>query len=546
MIMQPFNSQIYDSAGIRKLEDAWFAAHPNQSLMLRAAQAATDYVMSLNRAHQTHFTILIGPGNNGADALCVAALLRKTAKQITLVMVGQHTPSAPDAQAAMSELSDAVCIRSVDGLSELVPSDTCFIDGLFGIGLSRPPANEYAQLIRWVNEHRRANRRSGCVTLSLDTPSGLDCDNGFAHSPCIEADHTITFIAMKPGLLTGDAAALTGRITLADLSVIDDLASMPETLQDSVGDSNARINQPNTWRFSAPTRSATAHKGTMGTLGVVGGSSGMAGAVILAARAGLRLGAGKVFVGALDGRMPAYDTQTPELMLRDWRGLANDENLTALIVGCGLGLTGDSVAALAHCLDKKGIIAERRTVLLDADALTLIATSDLLAKAVSELKQPVILTPHPGEAARLAGVSTATIQRDRLHHAKLLAKRFNAIVVLKGAGTVVASPLLDEPTVINTTGNAALAQGGTGDVLAGIIGALAARGMRALHAAQLGVYLHGQAADDYVAAGFTNGRAEGMIASDIAPLAATALARLAHNFNASETSNPHARASYET
>jgi hydroxyethylthiazole kinase-like uncharacterized protein yjeF len=249
------------------------------------------------------------------------------------------------------------------------------------------------------------------------------------------------------------------------------------------------------------------HKGTFGTLGIIGGNDGLVGAAILAGRAAVHLGAGKVWVGLAANERPAVDWVQPELMLRCAREVLESKP-DALIVGPGLGTDANSRTLLAQAL------AHACPVVVDADALNLISTDATLADAAAARSAPTVITPHPTEAARLAASKTEAVQSDRLQAASALAARFNASVVLKGAGSVIAHA--DGDWSINASGNVALASGGTGDVLAGMLGALLAQGVPVKQALELAVCLHGAAADALVAAGVGP---VGVTASDLLPAA---------------------------
>ena len=277
------------------------------------------------------------------------------------------------------------------------------------------------------------------------------------------------------------------------------------------------LNTPARFAAALPARAFASHKGTFGSLAVLGGDTGMCGAPILAARAALYAGAGKVHVGFLGAGAPPYDPPFPELMLHPADGLDLGA-MTAIAAGCGLG-TREAAATLV-----RDVLAHDAATLLDADALNLVATHADLATAVATRGargNPCVLTPHPLEAARLLGSDTATIQRDRVAAAQALAIRYAAHVVLKGSGTVIAAP--DGRVTINPTGNAALATGGTGDVLGGLIGALLAQRVAPYEAALAGVYLHGLAADTLTAHG--TGPA-GLTAGELAPMVRTLINRL--------------------
>jgi hydroxyethylthiazole kinase-like uncharacterized protein yjeF len=242
-----------------------------------------------------------------------------------------------------------------------------------------------------------------------------------------------------------------------------------------------------------PPRARNSHKGSNGSVGIIGGASGMVGAALLAGRAAYRLGAGRVYLGSVDGTAPSVDTLQPELMLRHADEVLKLDHLNCLAVGPGLGQSPDAAHYLRRALDAQ------LPLVVDADALNLIAAIPALAQRLSARSAPTLLTPHPAEAARLLAVSTADVQRDRIGAAESLAQKFSAHVVLKGAGSVCASP--GAPWRINTSGNPGMASAGMGDVLTGIIAALLAQGADAPRALDAGVWLHGAAADACVAEG---------------------------------------------
>ncbi|HZQ61036.1 MAG TPA: NAD(P)H-hydrate dehydratase, partial [Casimicrobiaceae bacterium] len=322
--------------------------------------------------------------------------------------------------------------------------------------------------------------------LALDVPSGLDADTGLAKGPVIRARATSTFIAAKPGLLTGDGPDLCGALHVHDLelgALVDEIAtgraldwpalaaSLPEPLQ------RKRVN---------------VHKGIFGTLGIIGGAPGMTGAPLLAARAALRVGAGRVRVGFAAEHHPAVDFGAPELMLRNAAAVL-DAGADVLIVGPGLG-TDDRTATLMH-----DALGRDVPLVLDADALNCIARNPDMRALVRARSAPKILTPHPAEAARLLGTDTRTVQSDRLKASLAIASELDAHVVLKGAGSVLATP--EGAWDINRTGNAGLSAAGSGDVLSGFAGALLAQGLDARTALRYAVALHGAAADALVARG---------------------------------------------
>jgi hydroxyethylthiazole kinase-like uncharacterized protein yjeF len=321
--------------------------------------------------------------------------------------------------------------------------------------------------------------------LALDVPSGLDADTGQVvggtdDNLAVTATHTITFIGNKPGLYTGDGRDHAGEVRVASLG-IEQKHFVP---------SHAQLNGPDLFEFDLSTarRAHNSHKGSFGDVAVLGGARGMAGAPILAARGALYLGAGRVFVASL-AALPPYDGVHPELMLRDAAGF--EFTGRTIVAGPGMGDSPEATLLLAK------VLAVRGPMVLDADALNCIACSaDLQSLLTQRAVAPTVLTPHPLEAARLLGVTSQIVQADRLAAARELAARFQSIVVLKGSGTVIARP--DGDVAVNTTGNPGLATAGTGDVLAGMCGALLAQGWDAAEAATGAVWLHGAAADALV------------------------------------------------
>ncbi len=464
---------IYCLADLRTLE-ASAAQHP---LMQRAGLAAAEVARDLLAGRPSRVLVLAGPGNNGGDAFVVAHWLRSWFFEVVVAFRGDAAKLASDAAMAHGNWV-AGGGKTVNDWSDAARWGLV-VDGLFGIGLTRAVEGEYA---RWIE---RANCADAPV-LALDVPSGLDAETGVAHGATIYADATATFIALKPGLLTADGPDHCGAISVHTLDL---------DAQSVVPASGERL----TWRPLAAALPPTllrarqnVHKGSFGTLAVVGGSDGMVGAAILAGRSALHLGAGKVWVGLAAQAAPAVDWGQPELMLRFAEDVLADAP-DAVVVGPGLGKHTHARDLLALAL------ARDVPVVLDADALNLVAGDTALAAAVAARRAATAITPHPAEAARLAGASTSAIQADRLGAALALASRFNAATVLKGAGSVLAFP--DGTWAINASGNAGLASGGTGDVLAGMLGALLAQGLPVKEALKLAVCLHGAAADTLVAGG---------------------------------------------
>ena len=475
-------ADLFDIAATRRIEQAAAAALPGHALMQRAGLAVARLAMAL-APHARTIWVACGPGNNGGDGFEAAAQLRHRGFFPVVTFLGDEHRLPPDAKASLQRARDAgVTFSSTPpSIYELA------IDALLGIGSTRPPEGAMAE---WL-----AKMHAGAQpVLSVDVPSGLNADTGTLPAG---ADHALasprtclTFLTLKPGLFTAQGRDAAGTVWFDDLgcSAFKDTPS-------------ARL----AGTPPAQQRTHASHKGSYGDVAVVGGASGMAGAALLAGSAALHAGAGRVFVGLLDASAAPVDISQPEMMLRDAHAL----DLSAMTAVCGCG-GGDAVRELLP-----RVLSTAAALVLDADALNAIASDDALqAQLVSRGKSgsPTVITPHPLEAARLLGCSAAEVQVDRLAAARRLAVRFGVVVVLKGSGTVIAAAGTSPP-VINTTGNARLATAGTGDVLAGMIGAALAMRRPAFDAVCEAVWRHGHIADTWPA--------------DAAPLTAGTLARRA-------------------
>lgn len=447
---------LYSVTQIRAIEEAAMASLPPGGLMQRAGAAAAEWALALIQEVRP-VLVLAGPGNNGGDALEVAANLRDAGVEVTVFYLPGRAPSPGTAAALERCQMDGVTF--VDAIPDVAWA--LVVDGLFGIGITRDLAVALPVFT--------------CPVLALDVPSGLDADTGVAHAGAVRATHTLTFIGDKPGLHTGDGRDHAGIVRVASLDIDPALLPAPE----------AALVTPASFGMHLARRRANSHKGTFGDVAIVGGAEGMAGAAILAARAALFSGAGRVFVAALDARL-SLDAQHPEIMFRPAASFAMEQR--TLVVGPGMGDGGRNLLAKA--------IAGDAPLVLDADALNLLALEPGLQEAVRTRGKMAILTPHPLEAARLLGVTAKVVQADRLAAARELAARCGAVVVLKGSGTVIADPR--GQVAINPTGNAGLATGGSGDVLSGLSGALLAQGWDAWPAALGAVWMHSAAADRLV------------------------------------------------
>lgn len=462
------------TAGVRALEAAALKRDPAAKLMERAGFAAAELARELAGESGRSVLVLAGPGNNGGDAFEVATHLKRWFYRVDVVFAGDAAKLPHDAGAAAAKWN------AVDGrLLQAIPSGVRYdlvVDGLFGIGLARAASGAVARLIE------AANALPG-RKLALDIASGVNADTGAALGAAFRATNTITFIARKPGLYTLDGPDCCGEITLAPLGLDAAALAPPDGhLVTEVLVASPLLARPRNF-----------HKGLAGSLGIVGGAAGMVGAALLAGRAAMRLGAGKVLIGLLTDDPPCVDYGQPELMLRKPGDLLADVPLTAVAAGPGMGTDAAAQRLLAQLLRLD------LPIVLDADALNLVATYTVLQSAVQSRKHPTLLTPHPAECARLLGATTGDVQADRISAARRLATRFRSHVALKGNGTVVMAP--DGRWWVNASGNSGMASAGMGDVLTGIVGALAAQGLAPDDALVAGVYLHGAAADALVARG---------------------------------------------
>ncbi len=436
-------------------------------LMERAGFAAAQFVRDGLAAGKV--LVLAGPGNNGGDAFVAARHLKSWWIDVTLVFAGNPQKLPVEAARAYRAWLDCggICHSAIprQGKWDLA------VDGLFGTGLTRPLAEGYKIMVEAVNA-------LGIPILSLDMPSGVGSDTGAVLGAALKATHTLAFIALKPGLLTCDGLDHCGSVHLDRLGL-----DVPALRQAQGWVSNSKI-----VAACFKKRLRNSHKGTFGSTAIIGGATGMLGAALLAARAALKLGSGKVFLCALEHS--GVDPVQPEIMVRD--AIASTEAST-LVFGPGLGKSESAVRLVGRAL------LSESALVIDADALNLVAEDPKLQQALTDRRSVAVLTPHPAEAARLAGCSAQEIQKDRIAAATSLVRKFGCPVVLKGAGSICAFP--GGKWVINASGNPGLAQAGMGDVLSGMIGAFLSQGLSPDSALLCAVYLHGAAADNLSLAG---------------------------------------------
>ena len=467
---------LYTAAQVRELDRRAIedAGIPGYELMCRAGRALAALVEA-QWPGCTRVGILCGAGNNGGDGYVLARLLRASGREVWVRTLADPSALRGYAAHAATDYSDAGGgWAPFDG--EL-PGDTpLLVDALLGTGLDRPVEGAWKDAIQAVNDHP-------AEVLAVDIPSGLHADSGTVLGAAVEARHTLTFIGRKRGLYTGAGVHHSGRVHFDTLEIPPQItATMAPTAE--LMHAAAPL----------PPRRRDAHKGHFGHVLVVGGAPGMAGAVRLAAEAAARCGAGLVSVASHPVHATSIDVACREIMVHAVEDAGGLEALlaraTVVVVGPGLGRGDWSQRLLGRLLDS-GL-----PLVLDADALNLLAIDP-------QQNDDWILTPHPGEAARLLGCSTAEVQHDRFAAAQALASRYGGVVVLKGAGTLVASA--DGLPRVCAAGNPGMASGGMGDVLSGVLGALRAQGLGPAESAAAAVCLHGQAADSAAAAGGERG-----------------------------------------
>lgn len=448
------------------------------SLMLRAGHATAEAARRMAADTGEPILAVAGPGNNGGDAWVAAAALRETFHRVVVFDVKGSEPTAAEgrsAKAAFVQRGGEIVREWPRGLRPAL-----VVDGLLGIGLARDVDADLSRVIGQVNE-------STCPVLAIDVPSGLDSATGRVRGVAVVATRTLTFIAGKPGLHTLDGPDHCGLVECDALGC--------EALVADVA--HGQLIEPRDVAPWLARRKRNTHKGTYGSVGIVGGNRGMVGAALLAGRAALLAGAGKVRLGLLSSDAPAADPGQPELML----GSVDDAMQMDVLVGgpgAGRSPSATSVSMFERTV-MPALVASPRPLVLDADGLNTLAYNGSLAHDVSLRKAATILTPHPAEAGRLLERSTAEVQADRISAALDLARRFKASVVVKGAGSVCA--FRDGTWSVNATGNPGLASAGNGDVLAGLVAALLAQGVEAPRALQYAVCLHGAAGDACVARG---------------------------------------------
>jgi NAD(P)H-hydrate epimerase len=474
---------LYSAAQVRALDASLIAAGtPGFELMQRAARA-TWRALVRQWPTANELSVLAGHGNNAGDGYLVAVLARRAGWSVRVLAVADPQGLQGDAALAHAEaVSEGVAIESWGVRPEL---RGIVLDALLGTGLTGEVREPYASVIAAINA-------SGLPVAAVDIPSGLCADTGRVLGCAVRADLTVTFIGLKTGLFTGDAADVVGEL------VFNDLHADPQLLE-GAPTSARRLTAGNLPRLAA--RAPTSHKGRFGHVLLIGGDRGLGGAILLSAQSALRSGAGMVSVATRSEHVAAALARTPEAMVLGTSSanqlMALLQKVSVLVVGPGLGQ-----AAWGRSLLSAAANAPLPQV-WDADAL------NLLAEERVSLPEGCVITPHPGEAARLLGIGTADVQADRPAAARALSEKYTAVVVLKGAGSLIAHP--DGRLALCHQGHPAMATAGLGDVLAGLLGALLAQGMAPFDAACLAVWLHANAGERQGKSG------RGLAASDLIP-----------------------------
>lgn len=470
---------LYNRQRLREIEAAAATASGDSfALMQRAGQTAWQYLLA-NWPQTQRIVVVCGPGNNGGDGYVLALHALQSGRQVRVVRLGPPRSELALRACVGYEAAGGVATQSVDVMFDA----DVVIDALFGIGLMRAPDSAAATLIDAINA-------TNAAVFSIDVPSGVDADNGHVAGVAVRATRALQCIAPHCGLLTGAAIDYCGQLDVDSLGV--ELKHSTPTADAVYADALSDWLHP---------RQRDSHKGTNGHVLCIGGDTGSGGAIMLCADAALRSGAGLVSVATRTAHVPALLAHRPEAMTA---GIENPDEMPALLARADVIAIGPGLGQLAWGLALLDIaIAGKKPLVLDADGL------NLLANHARQLPFDTIITPHPGEAGRLLGIATSAVQADRFSAARTLVERYHCVVVLKGAGTIVAAP--DRVPCVIAAGNPGMAVGGMGDLLTGVIAALRAQGLDAFNAACCGALLHACAGD----AAACEGGERGLLPSDL-------------------------------
>lgn len=476
--------ELYTAAQVRELDRLAIEEQdiPSLTLMERAGADALD-ALTGRYPGAGNLVVLCGGGNNAGDGYVLARLARQAGLEVRVIALVEPGRLKGDAAASAQKYLQT---GSVETALALEGADI-IVDALLGSGLNRPVEGSFAEAIELINA-------ASVTVFALDIPSGLNADTGVCLGSAVRADATITFIGLKRGLFTAEGPEFCGEILFSDLGT-------PADIHVAVG-AETRLTRHEEIMRNLPPRPRHAHKGRYGHVLVIGGDYGYQGAAILAGSAAARAGAGLVTVATRPEHARTIPLFRPELMTaavtttRDLDALL--DRVSVVAIGPGLGQSDWAIPLLAK------VLQTRLPLVVDADALNLLALEPLR-------RENWVLTPHPGEAARLLGITSTEVQTDRFAAVTSLRDRFGGTVALKGAGSLVAGAT--GPIRLNRTGNPGMAGGGMGDVLTGVIAGLVAQGMEPGVATVAGVYLHGYAADQCTGEG-----ERGMLAGDLLPV----------------------------
>jgi hydroxyethylthiazole kinase-like uncharacterized protein yjeF len=455
----------YRVDAVRAAERELLARLPDGTLMQRAAAGLAAVAASLlDPSYGARVTVLAGSGDNGGDALYAGAMLARRGAVVTAVTATGKVHEA--GLRALRQAGGRVAAGMPEGDTDLI------IDGLLGIGGRGGLREPFAELARQTELLRQA--AAATTVVAVDLPSGIDADTGAVDGVAVTADVTVTFGAVKPGLLIDPGASHAGTVHLIDIGLSFD---EPATVRAPQREDIAAL---------LPRPTAESDKYRRGVVGLVAGSDRYAGAAVLATGGAIRGGAGMVRVVTEDIPAQAVRARWPEAVLTPVRDLANAGRVQAWVAGPGMGTGDDAASRLEH------VLGADVPVLVDADGLTLLTR---LRDALARRGAPTLITPHAGELARVLGSGTdaVAVEAHRLEYARRAAAELGVTVLLKGSTTVIASPILESPVLVNPTGTAWLATAGSGDVLSGLAGALLAQGLAPEHAAIAAAYLHGLA-----------------------------------------------------
>lgn len=442
--------------------------------------AALKVIKNIDISNYNSFCIFCAKGNNGGDGFAVARHLYNIGKNINVFLVGSESNMSEDCKInynILKNLGIKVNIINTESqipvVNNIIKSSDMTIDAIFGTGLSRNIEGIYAQVIKSINANSK-------YTLSIDIPSGLSGNTGDVLKNCINADKTISFQLYKKGFFKYGADKFLGNLSIENIGIPKSIIKKFDTGEFILSKSKIRS--------VFKKRNKYAHKGNFGRVLIIAGSKGFSGAAYISTESAVKSGAGLVTLACRENIQDIMSSKLVEAMtlrLEETKKLANSiEKSDSIGIGPGMGNNDVTLSILKEVIDKC-----RNVVVIDADGINVLSNNlDLLKNK----KCNVIITPHPGEMSRITGLSVGEIENNRVDVAKKFAREYGVILVLKGYNTVITDGFF---TAINSTGNSAMASGGMGDCLTGIITSLAAQGYKAFEAACIGVYIHGLCGD---------------------------------------------------